>query len=385
MIFGKNKGEFKKEQTKEIGFEERERKTPFLGYVLLIAMAFVVLWLGFAALDDLRDVPQKPEALSNCASGYIMYEWQDSFHERRAYNYSPYLYEKDSLTEDCVFSAIEKKHGVDKIYNSSKEARDKLNDLNSQLFEKQNQLNILREQYGIGLIEDIARKPGIYSPKEIGATIPELEKEVENIIAEVDSLEVLLKPSDDQLKEVYQKVQKEDRVSWRWYDFKVFVLELIFVLPVFYLLIRHYFKLARKNSPYSIILTFLLIPFSIFLLKMVFVYLWGLFLAVILEIIWNFIANIKLLKSLLTYVGMILSAGVFGGLVYLLQKKIFDPKRVALRHLRDKKCPNCSFSLDLAKDYCSSCGHKMLQKCEKCGEKRYSDLSVCQHCGDRTE
>jgi len=44
----------KQEDSKEIGFEERERKTPVAGYVLLIAMTIISVWLGFTALNDLE-------------------------------------------------------------------------------------------------------------------------------------------------------------------------------------------------------------------------------------------------------------------------------------------------------------------------------------------
>ena len=70
-----------KKNTNEIGFEERERKTPFLGYVLLVAMAVVVLLFGFATLDDLSNVPKKPEARSFCSSKYVKYGWEYSFRD----------------------------------------------------------------------------------------------------------------------------------------------------------------------------------------------------------------------------------------------------------------------------------------------------------------
>ena len=103
----------KKEQknTSEIGFEERERKTPILGYVLLVAMAIITLWLGLSALNDLDNVPQKPEALSTCSYPYLQYEWQDSWHKNpKEYRY-PSIYEYNPKPKDCIFSKLEKNMG----------------------------------------------------------------------------------------------------------------------------------------------------------------------------------------------------------------------------------------------------------------------------------
>ena len=251
--------------------------------------------------------------------------------------------------------------------------------------QKESEFNRLKQNYQLGLTEDIAKAPngGIYNSQEIAQNIKLLEKEIAELRTQLSEKEVKLKPYEIELKGLYTEVQTDLRSEWRWHDFYSFLLQGIFVFPLFFLLLKMYFKLSRENSPYLIIFTFLLIPVSIFILKIVFVYFWGLFLGKILEVIWNLIKDIQILKSLLSYFGMIFVAAIFGGAVYFLQKKIFDPKRVAQRHLRDKKCPNCSFSLDLSKNFCSNCGHKIMEKCENCGKERFSDLSVCQYCQNR--
>jgi hypothetical protein len=378
-MFGKNK---EQKNTNEIGFEERERKTLVLGYVLLIAMAIVTTWLGFLALNDLDNVPQKPEALSTCANPYLQYEWQDAWHKNpREYGY-PSVYEYNPKPKDCIFSKLERKYKIDETFNESKELRDEIKDLKEKLRPKESELNFLKQNYQLGLTEKIAKAPdgGIYKSEEIAQKIKVLEKEVVLLRGQLSEKELKLKPYEDELKDLYAKVQADLKSEWRWHDFYSFLLQGIFVFPLFFFLLRAYFRLSAKNSPYLIIFTFLLIPVSLFILKIVFVYFWGLFLGKILEVIWNFIKEVQILKSLISYFGMILAATVFGGAVYFLQKKIFDPKRVAQRHLRDKKCPNCSFSLDLSKNFCSNCGHKIMEKCENCGKNRYSDLPVCQYC-----
>ncbi len=382
-MFKKNK---EQKNTNEIGFEERERKTPFLGYLLLVAMAIVVLLFGFAVLDDLGNVPQKPEKLSSCSFGYITYGWGDSFRDiapNRNY------YKRDfSLTQiggDCVFSNIEKKYGIDKIFLEGKLDRKEIADLRNNISEKEFELQRLKQNYQLGLLEKIADVPKGYETENRSAQIQKLENELASLRASLAQKEKKLEPQEKQLQEKYGLLQKEYRSLWRIHDFYVFLLQIILIFPLFFILLKAYFKLSAKNSPYLIIVTFLFVPISIFVVQIVFVYFWGLFLAVILEVIWNFIKEIQILKSLLLYLGMILSALLFGGAVYFLQKKIFNPKRVALRQLRDKKCPNCSFSLRLSKNFCSQCGIKILEKCQKCGQDRYVDLPFCQYCKDKIE
>ncbi|MBI3671487.1 zinc ribbon domain-containing protein [Candidatus Azambacteria bacterium] len=383
MIFSKKTAEEK--NIKEIGFEEREKRTPVVGYLLLIAMTIVVLWLGISALNDLYDVPQKPQTLSTCASGYISYRWEDNWHMQEMIQ-QPYFAYPETVkgSEECIFSDIEIKYGADKIFAETKALRKELGSLRNGLMMKQGQLESLRQQYGLGLTERIAvEKQPAYNTEEIKSQLSALEPEVASLQSELSKKELEFKPFEEKLKSAYKDIQKENRSLWRWHDFYAFLLQVIFVFPLFFLLLKFYFRLSAKNSPYLIIITFLLVPASIFVLDIVFVYFWGLFLGRILEDLWNFIKNIQILKSLISYLGMIIAALIFGGSVYLLQKKIFNPKRVALKHLRDKKCPNCSFSLDLSKNFCSNCGTKILEKCQKCGESRYADLPVCRYCGDK--
>ena len=59
------------------GYEEQEKKTPIAGYILLIFMFIAATFFGWRAIDDLRDVPSRPEALSHCAQEFLTAEWED--------------------------------------------------------------------------------------------------------------------------------------------------------------------------------------------------------------------------------------------------------------------------------------------------------------------
>lgn len=405
------KKDIKETDNKELGFEERERHTPIAGYVLLIAMTIVSAWLGFTALSDLENVPTKPQALSSCSVPYISYGWQDSWRSMGTYYeytaqpvYSPeaaFPYKVTPPTaqpQPCVFSDLERKAGVEAAYGDSRPVRDQLANFRNQLSQKQNtlaqidsQTAELRRQYEIGIGEKGAQVPsGIYSLTQLQAQLKPLEEQKTGLTAEVNTLESQistlsdqLKPSDVKLKALYQNVLSDWRWQWRWYELWVFALQSLFVFPFFFLVLRWYFRLSAKNSPYTIIATFVLATAAIFVVVIAGKYFWSLFLAALLEGLWEIIKNIQILRSLITYAGMFLTIGLFGGSVYLLQKKIFDPARTAMRRLRDNKCPACQFSLKLANNYCPHCGIQVLEKCMKCQNARYTGLKVCPHCGDR--
>jgi hypothetical protein len=197
----------------------------------------------------------------------------------------------------------------------------------------------------------------------------------------IDNLRAELKKADENVRDVYKNLLPEYKKEWRWYEFKVFLLEIVFVAPFFWLVFSLYRRFLYRKSPYTIIFTALLGVASILLIRIFIVWFWNLFLARILQTLWNYVQNFALLKSIVFYAGMALSIVVFGGAAYLLQKHIFDPRRVALRALKHNTCPQCEFSLDIAEEYCPNCGRHIREKCSNCGNMRFVDFPSCPHCG----
>ncbi len=401
----------------EIGFEERERKTPIAGYILLIAMAIISWWMGDMALGDLENVPQKPQVLSACSVPYTTYGWQDAWRYSGPYynseiqlmyeKPSPYpalplegtpSWEPEQMRITCQFAELEKKYNIPAVFEQTKSTRDQINALQIQINQKQADLNKtefdlinVRQAYQLSLSEKIAQVEGkVYSIAELQVKVRNLEnksamfsKDIGTMQAQAATLASQLEPYNKNLQSLYQKVVSDWRASWRWYELMVFLLQALFIFPFFFVTLKLYFALSAKNSPYTIIATFLLAVASVFVVQISFVYFWSLFLAIILEALWSIIKDSQLLRSLLSYTGMFASIVVLGGAVYILQKKIFNPARVGLRRLRENKCPSCQFSLKLANNFCAHCGAQILEKCAKCQNARYVHLVVCPHCGDR--
>jgi hypothetical protein len=120
---------------------------------------------------------------------------------------------------------------------------------------------------------------------------------------------------------------------------------------------------------------------SVLLLQIVLVFLYDVLLASWIEAIFAFLSEIAFVRYILYYGGVALTIAVFGGIVYIIQKKIFAPEKVALRRLKDNKCPRCSFSITRKEHFCPSCGLELQKMCGHCGKMRLVHPPHCEHCG----
>jgi hypothetical protein len=171
--------------------------------------------------------------------------------------------------------------------------------------------------------------------------------------------------------------------AYNWYRIKVFLLSLLFVLPLFLYALRRYFSWKREDSPYTIIVGALLGAFSVLLLQVVGMFLYEIIPRRIIQLLIEFFTQFAFLRYVLYYGSVLLVIVLFGGIVYYIQKTVFSREAVALRSLKDRKCPICSFSIDLSMKHCPKCGHRLQSECASCHGMRFEDLPVCHQCGAR--
>ncbi len=383
---------------------DTEQRTPKAGYLLLLVMVIASLMFGWRALDDVSNVPLRPQILSQCANEFLFVDWED-VGRFSYYQYAEPAYFDDSFPasydrslaslnglngpyyprkekSQCAFSALEVKYGIPKAYEKRYAINLNLQNLQLELQQTDNSIVDFERQYNLGLQEKIAEEQRRLYP--IGAIQQQLEplrKKKAELEIQIDRLRGEMRPFDDGLKAQYAKLIPEFRNQWRWYEFKVFLLQVVFVAPFFLFVFFAYRRLLLRKSPYAIIFTALLFVASVFALRIFIAWFWNLFLARVIQALWTFIQSVALLKSLVFYGGMLASIVVFGGAVYLLQKHIFDPKRTALRALKHNKCPQCEFSLDMSVEFCPNCSRRIRKKCVKCGNMRFVDFLTCPHCG----
>lgn len=384
------------------GFEESERKTPAAGKILLIIMFIAGLYFGWQAVNDLGELSKEPEPLSACSYRYTP-EDSNNFGmlasrinplSYREYGYYGY----NDNSSECVFSKIEQEANISYLLKPriplEKELIDiatKLNSVQDSLNNVDNKLQNLIQEYGVGLQEQgMNVEQPVFSVSSQQETINYLKQEQSQLIAEINQLtiektskEAELTLIDQQIKLTYKPIFEKQNRLLRWSEFKSFLWQFFFIGPFFLLVFLGYLRFHRKNSPYTIIITAMVAVAAVLLLRVILTWFWGLFLANILRVLIEWFARYDILRSLLFYFGMILSFVIFGGAVYWLQKKIFDPRRVAIRRFRVNQCPHCQASLDLSVFFCPNCGAQLKEKCAKCEQARFVDLASCPYCGNK--
>lgn len=381
----------------EIGFEPEDKPTPLAGKFLLVLMSFLLLFLGFRGLEDVENIVSKPQPLSYCVSGYGT-SYQDTYRDKLAYppEYLDYTDSYSQGRQSCIFSAYERKYNVPELYERLQQVQKSQEEIYKQRNELQTTLDSIRQakqdaqrNYDLTLQERQANQPVrsgnaerlVTQIQSLAAEEQQVQGQLQQISSQVNQAEATIKATRQPLEEAVKKAQKDYEHANAIFRLKVFLIQAILVFPLFIFFLKLYFRLKAKDSPHTIIATFLVGVSGIFAAGITMQYIWSLFLADLLEEVFAFLRNVPLFRTLLYYVGMLLVIAVFGGAVYLLQKKIFDPKRVQLRRLRSHKCPHCDFPVDFAKAYCPACGNQITEKCPNCQAARYILMKFCPHCG----
>lgn len=384
--FSKKQLQPEKEATSTIGFETEEQPTPLLGRLLLFILALLLLFFGWRGLEDLGNIPQKPEALSDCfvyVGSSTLSRGELRNRPRIALTSSekfPTYYLSSSIT--CSFSSFEIQAGVPALYQTAKNAYLKVEAAQTNLSSIQTQLRQYESQYNVSLLEKIADEQAIdNTPPEIRDQANSLRQQETTAKSQLDLAQNGLDATLPSLLAAYKEAGDAYAHAWAGYKFWVFLLEVTFVVPFFLGSMWFYRRLHGKSSPHTIISVPIVIVSSILLARVLLVYFWNLFLADLAEFLWSVFAQLAIFRTLIYYAGMVLAVVIFGGTVYKLQKQIFAPQRVRFRRLRAKKCPYCEFSLDFTKNFCPGCGKQLITKCSACGQGRYIDMPYCPSCG----
>ena len=365
-------------------------------------MFVAALFFGWREVDVWSRVPLRPADLSYCSTNYATIEtiYRPSSVSSPLTREAPDYYGKygayTSVEPPCIFSDLEIAAGIPAIDSEHrvvlKAIRAALGTERQDYERARQRREELESQYNLRLQERQAEIPSatMDSLSELQQKINQAGQEEQRLSAVLDqkiaaerARSVELKALEDKLREAYRPVFMEQQKRLRWYEFKVFVLQIVFVLPLFLLALRAYLRQLKRNSPYAIILTAVVGVLGVLLLRVILFWFWDLFLARLIEVLWRWIQNFEIIRSLVFYLGMILSFAVFGGSVYYLQKRIFDPRRVAIRRFRAKQCPRCQTNLDLAEHFCPQCGYQIKERCPVCGQARFVELPNCPYCGGR--
>lgn len=374
----------KKEQTSDglESYEEvAEKKTTSLGYFLILLMAVFLIIVAQTVFSDLKKTVKLPSAPAYCLSSVINVEALKSL----------------SYKQSCAFGEIDREFDLDKKYAAISESVGEIVEINIQISGLNSNLSLtnrkikeFESQYNLSLQEKIANEQVLYNRSGLQASIKSYRSEADSTSSQISSL---ASERDRKISNIsgalsalgldYKKAKDRYETDVAWYKVKQFFLMLIFVLPFFVVSTGAYLRLKRKNSPYTIIATGVLMASSLLLMQITLVFLYQILPREWIERIIKFFRATPFMRYVLYYGSVLVLIGVFGGLVYFIQKRVFNPKKVAIRRLKDSKCPGCSFTVNPFLDFCPKCGLVLKEKCPKCGVLKVAHLPFCSACGQR--
>lgn len=380
MFFKNRKKDIKKSEDE---FQHiSERRTSILGYILLIIMAVFIIIVGETIFADLEDLPTHPVRVSYCIDRAI------TGHSTSYYN--SYSLCEEYTTQDMKFGLNTEYEALKPDLANLKSLEKKLSELKRTSSSTQRNLDTKSRDYDLSLQERMANQNAILNPDELGGVVQDLQyendytyRQIDETQEKIDALQEKLFPQLAQLEVTYDEAYADYKTQLAWHNFKVFLLHLLFVVPFFYLSVKYYLRLKRKDSPHTIILTSATGAFSILFIQIVLVFLYDILPTEWIGEVLEFLLDAPFLRYIIYYGSVIVVIAIFGGIVYYIQKNIFAPAKVAMRRIKDSKCPQCSFRLNDQHKFCPKCSLELKKICSECGDTRLAQLPFCPSCGKK--
>lgn len=383
-------------EVEEVG----ERRTSVLGYFLLTIMVIFLIIVGQTVFSDLGSILKKPQYPSTCVTALNFGSYNDSSYGEDFNNHSfsgaSSLSELAYFPSSCSFGDLDKRFSLDVDFKSVESQvrqivtyNEQIRSLKNKVSKGEEQINQLGSRYDISLQEKMAgeQKPvmdsGTLQNDIVGQqdVVVSNQKDIRNLTNQRDQLVLKVTPNVSRLQDNLKKAINAYNDAFAWYKFKIFLLKLIFILPVFGFALYYYLRLKKNNSPYTIIYTAIVVATSVLFLEIILILLYDIIPRGLLAKIFKIFMSTPILRYILYYGAVLVVLGIFGGIVYYIQKRVYDSRNVAMRRLRDNKCPNCSFIINMFYNNCPKCGRQLKEKCVYCGNLRLSDLPHCPNCG----
>lgn len=374
--------------TKTVSDEEiAEKRTSVLGYVLLTLMVIFIITTGNTVFEDLSKIPEKPIPISNCI--------------KKMASESNFIFVVQLCEEEPEFTFIDKQFGLDSAYSNRMYLAREINIVDRNRESTQYEIDKLERsrsvlflKYGLALQEEVVnlllsdelKKKGISEKNKKEIERIENQLQVENqtkkeLNSRYELLDLKWREQEKSFKHQFEKAEDFVKKAEVWFRLKQFLLQVLFLLPLLALSITVYLKLKQKNSPYTIILTAVVSAFSILFLQVSLVLLYSVVPHKWLGQLFQWLSSIPFFSYVFYYFTVISIILFFGGLVFYIQKRVFNPTVVARRRLRENKCPNCSFPIQSYQVFCSDCGTQLKKPCPHCGKLKHPHLAFCGNCG----
>jgi hypothetical protein len=391
-----------KDRLVNIGSEEPLSK---LSLFVIIALDIFILSVVFQGLNEHTKQITSPDE-------YVPYECQEVFIRRNwssnnfltklqplvLSGHNNYSYKYDSRLEqvktEVMHNSCREFYTKVKLVAENQKLKNLFIDRQETLKQRgqlNKSLNQSKDVYDTSLLENIADpkkdsndltavKTSITSYKsEIEVVTQRLINTEKTINGEplITELRGMLSPDNKLRQEIVNDFKKFQKV----YPLKELGWQLVFMLPLFFVFYIWSSRSVKKNSKVqTLIATHLLVVASIPIILKV--------MEVVLDLIpLHFFKNLfKLLKSLHIiaiwhYVVILISVCATLFAVYVIQKKIFNKKRIQQKRLMKGACYSCGRKLPNSEHTCPFCGTKQQTNCHRCHEKTYVCGDYCKNCG----
>jgi hypothetical protein len=357
-----------------------EHRTTLLGYFLLTAMSMAIFIVVNVIFSDMEVVVDRVDYPSYCVGNVVNTD----------------LKKLTYLDENCEYSNFDKKFNIESefvellpifrslvLINSEIKAKEQL------LSTVQKDIDRLLSRFNISLKEEIYKlDKKSFDYEKIKSKFEELNrKELENIefIKTLNTrVENILEKNSDKIEKLkidYQIAIESYNSEYRLFRFKLFLLESAFILPLFLLILKVYFRLKAKDSQNTVIFSFILGSIAFLFIESVFGFIIHVLPQDIAEIIESLAKDFLFFRYILYYVSLLFVVLIFVISVYFIQKMIFSKDAVTFRRLKDSLCPNCGFKIDRDDIFCSNCSYEIRIECEECKEIKFKDMKFCSKCG----
>jgi len=262
----------------------------------------------------------------------------------------------------------------------------------NQLNEKANTRKTVTENT---LLTDISREEYLNKHPAISATTKAETDRLELLTSKIDNLDIEIF-NNQEVKNLFQVI-----ISWdskevqefiddveafeQWYKYKELGWQMLFLIPlllIFYL--WNHRSLKKESGLQVLISTHLLVIIAIpIFIKII---------ELVLELIPKHFLK-KLFQALTAlhlvaiwhYILILLSVLVAIFLIYIIQKKLFNKKRLQQKRLSNSSCIECGKKLPDNVRFCPFCGTHQVVDCSECKVETYVCGDFCSNCGAKRD
>jgi hypothetical protein len=263
-------------------------------------------------------------------------------------------------------------------------------DVTAELGRLEGAMASLRPAYDTALLETAAGRPG--------PAIPAIEAELRQKTAALDGLRAHLATIDAALLGAPAvaalfaqlsglgdrdrlRLESDLRRLTFWFPLKRLGMELLFLVPLLGLFLGWTVRSARRGPGVqtlvaSHLLVVACVPVFLKVIEAVYEVIPKRLLAAVIALL----ARLNLV-ALWHYLVIALGIAVALGLIYLVQRRLFSPGRLAQRRIARGQCQDCGGRLPPSARACPSCGFAQFRRCPACSGSAHVRAAHCAECG----